>query len=79
MNVKTKYKIGEEVYVIQKNGTEVLISTDSIEEISITKRALGYQVKYFLESNGEDYDEDELLSIEDKNILIYRIDKSLGI
>lgn len=79
MNVKTKYKIGDEVYVIQKDGNEVLIATDSIKEIVITKDGLCHKVNYYLEHIGDDYEEDELMPIEDKNTLIYRIDKSLGI
>lgn len=79
MNIQTKYKIGDEVYVILKDDNSVLINMDSIEEIAITKKELGYDVSYYLEHTGDEFSDEELISIRDDNTLIYRINKLLGL
>ena len=71
MNIKTKFKIGQEVYVIFKEDNEpyVKIFDDVITEITISKDGIVYYLTKIL----EEFKEDELVSKKDVNALIPKI------
>ena len=71
MNIKTKFKIGQEVYVIFKEDNEpyVKIFDDIITEITISKDG----IVYYLTKIIEEFKEDELVSKKDVNALIPKI------
>ena len=71
MNIKTKFKVGQEVYVIFKEDNEpfVKIFDDVITEITISKDG----IVYYLTKIVEEFKEDELVSKKDVNALIPKI------
>ena len=65
MEIKTKYNIGDHVWVLYENNGEICVYDDYINEIVITKDKFFYTTKNsdeeFMDENVILYDEDEKL------------------
>lgn len=73
MNIKTKFKIGEEVYIIfkEKNDQILQLFKDKVTEIVINED----DILYYGDVLCEEFKEDDLVSINDKELLIKKIDE----
>lgn len=73
MMIKTKYGIGDKVYVVfketDKNEIEVCVGT--VQEILIKKDTIGY----YVDTLYEEFKEEELVPINDKEGLAKKIDE----
>lgn len=72
MNIKTKFKIGEEVYIIfkEKDGF-IQLFKDKVDEIIINNK----DILYYGNILCEEFKEEQLISINDKELLIKKIDE----
>lgn len=73
MNIKTKFKIGEEVYIIfkEENNQILQLFKDKVTEIVINEE----DILYYGDVLCEEFKEEQLISINDKEILIKKIDE----
>ena len=73
MNIKTKFKIGEEVYIIfkEKNNQILRLFKDEVTEIVINED----DILYYGDVLCEEFKEEQLISINDKELLIKKIDE----
>ena len=73
MQIKTKYEIGQKVWVIHENRGEVCIYDDTISEICVTEEGLHYLLKESCNELKEDdailYDEKEKLLNEIESLM----------
>lgn len=74
MNIKTKFKIGDEVYIIFKEDGIVKLFRDKIEEIAITKEHIVYYVDFIC----EEFEEYEIVLINNHEDLIKKIIELTG-
>ncbi len=76
MQIETKYKIGEDVYIVFKEDCDdcVQIYKDSISEIIIKKN----EQLYFAINLCEEISEEDIVPIERKDLLEKRIDELLN-
>ena len=73
MNITTKFKIGEEVYIIfkEKNNQILRLFKDEVTEIVINED----DILYYGDVLCEEFKEEQLISINDKELLIKKIDE----
>lgn len=73
MNIKTKFKIGEEVYIIfkEENNQILRLFKDKVTEIAINEE----DILYYGDVLCEEFKEEHLVSINDKELLIKKIDE----
>lgn len=73
MNIKTKFKIGEGVYIIfkEKNNQILRLFKDEVTEIVINED----DILYYGDVLCEEFKEEQLISINDKELLIKKIDE----
>lgn len=69
MEIKTKYKIGDRVWIVYKNKGEVCVYDDYIEDICVNREGIYYILK---EACIEGAEEDMIL-YEDTNKLVEKI------
>lgn len=69
MEIKTKYKIGDRVWIVYKNKGEVCVYDDYIEDICVNREGIYYMLK---EACIEGAEEDMIL-YEDTNRLVEKI------
>ena len=69
MEIKTKYEIGQKIFVVGKNDTEVYVYADIIKEIAVGKNGLFY----ITDSYNELKEDDIILYDCDSNELCKRI------
>lgn len=74
MKIETKFKIGQEVYVIFKEDAEIKLFKDTIDSIVIKKD----KVVYFMNKICEEFNEDELVEYGNCIDLINKIDKLIN-
>ena len=76
MNLNLKYKFGDEVYVvyIEDDGI-VRVFKDKITEFVMSEQ---YGLHYYVDKMCEEFEEEELISVNDPGGLLMRIDKLLG-
>lgn len=76
MQIETKYKIGEDVYIVFKEDCDdyVQIYKGSISEIIIKKN----EQLYFAINLCEEFSEEDIVPIERKDLLEKRIDELLN-
>lgn len=73
MKLDIKYKFGDEVYVVFKeNDGLIRVFKDKVQEISMSEK---YGLHYYVNKLCEEFKEEELVSVNDKNLLIARIDE----
>ena len=73
MKLDIKYSFGDEVYVVFKeNDGLIRVFKDKVQEISMSEK---YGLHYYVNKLCEEFKEEELVSINDKNLLIARIDE----
>lgn len=63
MDVKTKFKIGDEVYVVMEYDRGVLVSKDTILEITINEDG----ISYYLENHEEYVYESQVFALDDND------------
>lgn len=73
MTIKTKYGIGDKVYVVFKetNKSEIEVCVGTVQEILIKENTIAY----YVDTLFEEFKEEELISINDKERLTKRIDE----
>lgn len=73
MTINTKYYIGDKVYVVFKETTrsEIEVCVGTIKEILIKENT----IKYYVDTLYEEFEEEELVPINDKEGLAKRIDE----
>lgn len=73
MNITTKFKIGEEVYIIfkEENNEILQLFKDKVTEIVINED----DILYYGNVLCEEFKEEQLISINDKELLIKKIDE----
>lgn len=69
MNVKTKFKIGDEVYVVMEYDRGALVSKDAILEITIDEEG----VRYYLDNREDDVYESQVFALDDENGVLNEI------
>lgn len=69
-----KFGIGEEVYVVFKERTTVEVLKGKIEEISYSLKC---GLHYYLDIEFDEFKEDEIIAVNDKEGLIKKIDELL--
>ena len=74
MKIETKFKIDDEVYIIFKEDGIVKLFRDVIKEIVITKGHIIYYGKIMC----EEFEEDEIVSINNNEELIKKIIELTG-
>lgn len=67
MEIKTKYNIGQHIWVVYEDRVEVTLYDTVIDSIDIDKDGYNYYVK-----EGEDYPEEQIIPYEDTNKLVAR-------
>lgn len=55
MNIRTKYDLGQAVWVIYEHNGEICVYDDIITEICIDKDGIGYWLKTAGDEVGEEY------------------------
>lgn len=78
MEIKTKFNIGDRVWIVEEYQGEVLVYSDTIESFCISKDGI---TPWFKDSDAFELKEEELISYEDKESLIqkiYKLDKTLN-
>ena len=72
MNIKTKFKIGEEVYIIFKENDGIIrLFKDEVTEIVINDKG----ILYYGDILCEEFKENQLISFNDKELLVEKIDE----
>ena len=73
MNIKTKFKIGEEVYIIfkEENNEILQLFKDKVTEIVINDE----DILYYGNVLCEEFKEDQLISFNNKELLVEKIDE----
>lgn len=61
MIISTKYKIGDEVYIVYKVNDYVIVRKDKIKEILVKEDD---DISYYLEDFGDEAKEEELIDSE---------------
>lgn len=77
MQIKTKFNIGDRVWIVEEFKGIVSAYSDIIESYNISKDG---NIPWFKESDAFDVKEEELIAYEDKESLIqkiYKVDKTL--
>ena len=69
MDVKTKFKIGDEVYVVMEYDRDALVSKDTILEITINEDG----ISYYLENHEEYVYESQVFALDDKDGVLNEI------
>lgn len=77
MNIKTKYKVGQKVYVVFKEDNQFWANVfeDEIEQICITQNGIIYYVKKIC----EEFNEEDIIDYNDNDLLINKIKDLLSI
>lgn len=77
MKIEIKYGIDEEVYIVFKEQDTVQVIKGKIVEFSYSTK---YGLCYYIDVPRYDgFKEDEIIAVDDKEGLIKKIDKLLGI
>lgn len=73
MTIKTKYGIGDKVYVVFKetNKSETEVCVGIVQEILIRENT----IEYYVDTLYEEFKEEELIPINDKEGLAKKIDE----
>ena len=72
MNIKTKFKIGEEVYIIFKENDGIIrLFKDEVTEIVINDKG----ILYYGDILCEEFKENQLISFNNKELLVEKIDE----
>lgn len=73
MEIKTKYNIGDHVWVLYENRGEICVYDDYINEIVIGGEKIFYSTREAL----EEFKEEDVMLYEDEEILVKRIKELL--
>ncbi len=74
MQIKSKYDIGQRVWVVYKNQGEVSVYDDYIDEICVNNEK---QIYYILKNVCTDREENEIILYEDTETLVKKIKEIL--
>lgn len=69
-----KYKLGDQVYCVFKDGEFVQVIQGQIEEIAVSKNG----ICYYISELCEEFEEKELVLVKDKQKLAQKIDELLN-
>ena len=70
MNIKTKYEIGQRVWVVYENRGEVCVFDDVITEVCVNKE----KMYYLLEASCNELKEEDIILYDEKNKLLNKIE-----
>ena len=73
MTIKTKYEIGQKVWIVYENKGEVCVYDDYIDEICIGENG----VYYMLKEAGIDHNEEQIILYEDTDKLVEKIKQTM--
>lgn len=73
MEIKTKYNIGQHIWVVYERYGEVMVYDSTISSIDIDKEGYTYFVK-----EGQDYPEEQIIPYEDTNKLVAMIKDTMN-
>ena len=73
MTIKTKYEIGQRVWIVYENRGEVCVYDDYIEEICVGKDGLCYMLRDYC----DDVVEEDIVLYEDTDKLVEKIKQTM--
>lgn len=73
MEIKTKYNLGQHIWVVYEYRGEVSVYDTTIDSIDIDKDGYNYYVK-----EGQDYPEEQIIPYEDTNRLVAMIKDTMN-
>ena len=71
MNIKTKFELGEKVFIIYKEDGMIKMYTDEVDQIVVSNDGIGYYGTVIC----EEFKENELVAYNDKEALLYKIEE----
>ena len=74
MEIKLKYKFGDEVYVLLKEYDVVRVFKGKVKEFAVREK---HEPVYYVDSLCDEFTEEELIPVDDKELLAAKIEELL--